>query len=148
VTRGCTTSGRAEARLPSYSDTVTLQVVTGHLIYDAIASPRRFPLNQCLSSHNNHLSGRKTASEYTLHNMIRFWSAVHTCSRYLHFFWPRLVLSTISQFSSRSAQRNDVSSLCTFSCCEYASAVCYSLLNGRKQRVLCQGLCNQHLMIR
>jgi hypothetical protein len=33
-------------------------------------------------------------------------------------------------------------------CCEYASAVRYSLLNGRKQRVLYQGLCNQHLMIR
>jgi hypothetical protein len=33
-------------------------------------------------------------------------------------------------------------------CCEYASAVSYSLLNGRKQRVLYQGLCNQHLMIR
>jgi hypothetical protein len=33
-------------------------------------------------------------------------------------------------------------------CCEYASAVYYSLLNGRKQRALYQGLCNQHLMIR
>jgi hypothetical protein len=33
-------------------------------------------------------------------------------------------------------------------CCEYASAVRYFLLNGRKQRVLYQGLCNQHLMIR
>jgi hypothetical protein len=33
-------------------------------------------------------------------------------------------------------------------CCEYASAVRYSLLNSRKQRVLYQGLCNQHLIIR
>jgi hypothetical protein len=35
-----------------------------------------------------------------------------------------------------------------YNCCEYASAVRYSLLDGRKQRVLYQGLCNQHLMIR